>query len=243
MINSSQAIAVLEEMYRFHASWASGLELACHKGCAACCTRNVTITGLEGQLIVHGLWKTSQPNRLKQRLQVDGPIGRPAMTTNEWAGNCLEGRDIGDREIDQVLTPCPFLDQNQSCSIYPLRPFACRCFASNVDCAGTGMAEQPDILMEINTVTLQLIEHLDRGGYWGNMLDVLSILIGKNESGQVSPAEPGAVKADRYLRRARPLPGFLVMPDQQAAVQAYLTDLFALRIGRSTIGALLEMKV
>ncbi len=237
MINSSQAIAALQEIYRFHASWASKLDLACHKGCAACCTRNVTLTELQEQ---------AQLDRLSQRLQLKGRTGRPAMTTNEWAGDCLEGREINGDGCDQVLDPCPFLDQAQGCSMYPFRPFACRCFGSSVDCGRTGMAEQPDILMEVNTVTLQIIEHLGQGNCWGNMLDVLPMLIRKNEARQENEnsGELQPEKTDKYLRRAGPLPGFLVMPDQQAAVQAYLDELFSIRISRTTtLGALLQINV
>lgn len=246
MINSSQAIAALQEIYRFHASWASELDLACHKGCAACCTRNVTLTEAEGQLILNGLQEQARLDWLSQRLQLKGRIGRPVMTTNEWARDCFEGREISGQEPDQVLAPCPFLDQDQGCAMYSLRPFACRCFGSSVDCGRTGMAEQPDILMEVNTVTLQIIEHLGQGNCWGNMLDVLPMMIRKNEfrqenknNGKLRPEKTG-----QYLRRARPLPGFLVMPDQQAAVQAYLDDIFTIRIYRTTtIGALLQINV
>ncbi len=239
----TQVVAVLKELYRYYGSWASGLELACRKGCAACCTRNVTMTMAEGRFIFEGLQEQSQLDRLRQRLQIEGRVGRPDMTTNEWARDCLEGLEISGQGSDHVLAPCPFLDQNQICSIYSLRPFACRCFGSSVDCAKSGMAEQPDILMEVNTVTLQLIEHLDQGNCWGNMLDVLPILVRENDSGQESDGDQQAGKADRHIRRCRPLPGFLVMPDQQTAVQAYLTGLFAIRTCRTTLGAILRINL
>lgn len=240
MISSPLAITALEEIYRFYASWASNLDLACHKGCAACCTRNVTMTRAEGQFILQGLQETAQLDRLTRRLQIKGRTGRPGMTTNEWAGACLEGREIDNRETVQVLDPCPFLDQDQGCFMYRFRPFSCRCFGSSVDCGRTGMAEQPDILMEVNTVTLQIIEHLDQGNYWGNMLDLLMILTGENKSGRDNNGVQWAEEIGRHLRRSRPLPGFLVMPDQQAAVQSYLDNLFAVRIGETTLGALLQ---
>ncbi len=247
MINAAQTqvLTILEEMYRYYESWATGLELACHKGCAACCTRNVTITGAEGRFIVNGLQKKekSRLDWLRGRLQIKGRIGRPGMTTNQWAGNCLKGLEISGDGSDHVLDPCPFLDQDQGCSMYQLRPFACRCFGSSVDCGKSGMAEQPDILMEVNTVTLQLIEHLDQGNCWGNMLDVLPMMIRENAPGQEADGKQRPEKTGRHIHRSRPVPGFLVMPDQQAEVQEYLTGLFAVQIGRSNLGTILQINL
>ncbi len=213
MLNAPQAIAVLEQIYQFYETWASDLKLACHKGCAACCTRNVTMTQAEGELILAGLEKDSRLEWLLARLQLEGDIGRPLITTNEWAECCLEGREVGE-EDEQVLTPCPLLNRDQSCSIYPLRPFSCRCFGSTVDCATKGIADQPDILMDVNTVTMQIIEHLGRGYWWGNMLDVLSALI-REENTKPSSDIHLAEAASAHLRQAKPLPGFLIMPDRQ----------------------------
>ncbi|MCF6186796.1 MAG: hypothetical protein L3J49_04875 [Desulfobulbaceae bacterium] len=203
------------------------------------------MTEAEGQLILNGLQEQAQLDWLSQRLQLKGPTGRPVMTTNEWARDCLEGREIRAQESDQILAPCPFLDQNQSCSMYSLRPFSCRCFGSSVDCVRTGMAEQPDILMEVNTVTLQIIEHLGQGNCWGNMLDVLPMMIRKNESRQENKnrGELRPEKTGQYLRQAKPLPGFLVMPDQQAEIQDYLTGLFAVQIDSSNLGTILQINL
>lgn len=241
MIKSTQTIAIIEKIYQVYEAWASGLQLACHRGCAACCTRNVTMTRAEGELILAAIQQESRLEWFISRLQVKGHIGRPLMSTNEWARRCLEGQEVSGEEPEQVLTPCPFLDRKLCCSLYPLRPFACRCFGSSVDCATSGMAEQPDILIEINTVTMQLIEHLGRGGWWGNMLDVLSALILQTEVKQVMGGEQRLEETTGYLHRAKPLPGFLVMPAQQTAVQAYLNDLLAIQIGRTNIGEILQI--
>lgn len=232
---------VIEKIYQFYDAWASGLQLACHQGCAACCTRNVTQTQAEGELILYGLQQESRLEWLTSRLLVKGQVGRPRMSTNEWARRCLEGREVSGEEAEQVLDPCPFLDRNQCCSIYPLRPFACRCFGSSVDCTKGGMAEQPDILMEINTVTMQIIEHLGRDGFWGNMLDMLPALIRQMESKPVMGGEQRQEKTTGYLHRAKPLPGFLVLPEQQTVVQTYLSDLLAIRVGKTNIGEILQI--
>ena len=74
----------------------------------------------------------------------------------------------------------------------------------------------------------------------------MSLLIWKNEFRQKNKNNDKLwpEKTGQYLRRARPLPGFLVMPDQQAAVQAYIDDIFTIRIYRTTtLGALLQINV
>ena len=240
MQNLSPVLTAIKKIYRYYEDWASGLELACHKGCAACCTRNVTMTQAEGNLILLGLQEESRMKWLGKRLQIKGMIGRPRMTTNEWARNCIEGVEGDENETVQVLDPCPFLDHSQSCSIYRLRPFSCRCFGSSVDCSTTGLAEQPDILMEINTVTLQVIEHLGQNSCWGNMLDVLSALMRHDTAKADSDDRRQEEGTNNHLHRARPLPGFLVMPAQQAVVQTYLDGLYAIRVDNTPIGALLQ---
>lgn len=235
MDNAPRDIQLLEKIYRFYENWASrNLTLACHKGCAACCTRNVTMTRAEGELLLKALDNTPRRDWLISRLQITGKVGRPRMTTNEWAGYCLEGQDLPG-EDEQVLTPCPFLERDQSCGIYPLRPFSCRCFGSRIDCTTTGSADQPDILVEINTVTSQIIEHLGRGRWWGNMLDVLAALIQEKDL-HIKASWNTPEESASYLRQARPLPGFLIMPAQQADVQKYLAALLALPMDTKTFG-------
>lgn len=234
---------VIEKIYSFYESWASELKLACHRGCAACCTRNVTITRTEGELIVTALQQEeARLQWITEKLPVKGKSGRPLMSTNEWARRCLEDGEISEGLETQVLEPCPFLDEQQGCSIYPLRPFSCRCFGSSVDCALSGTAEQPDILMEVNTVTMQLIEHLGRGRWWGNMLDMLYALTLLPKVKQEQEKQQ-LQETSRHLLLAKPLPGLLVMPEQQTAVQEYLAGLFALHVEQTTIGEILQISL
>ncbi|MBI3898834.1 MAG: YkgJ family cysteine cluster protein [Gammaproteobacteria bacterium] len=81
----------------------SGMTLACHRGCHACCLNNpdVPFTELELKGI---LWYVSEvlDGELKQRLK-------------------QQLRDY------RSTTACPFL-VDRACSIYPVRPFICRQF-------------------------------------------------------------------------------------------------------------------
>lgn len=228
---------ILAAIYGYYENWTLSFQLACHSGCAACCTRNVNIIRAEGEMILSGLEEKNCLKKLSRLLPLKGNIGRQHITTNGWAEHCLKGMEIV-AEDNQVMEPCPFLDGQNHCSIYRLRPFSCRCFGSTVDCRTSGVAEQPDILMEVNTVTLQLIEHLGQGQWWGNMLDMLPALLAEQYEKTTSSANPEEINS--HLLNALPVPGFLIMPEQQAAVQQYLEGLFALSVGETSLDKILN---
>lgn len=240
---ATPAIAVIEKIYTYYESWADAeLNLACHQGCAVCCTRNVTMTRTEGEIILSGLQQEASGLQwLTDKLPVAGPIGRPGMSTNQWATHCFTSGEIGETSETRVFSPCPFLAPHKSCSIYPLRSFSCRCFASSIDCAESGTAEQPDLLMEVNTATMQIIEHLGRGRWWGNMLDILYALT-LLEDIQEDTNKRHLQETIKHLHMAGPLPGFLIMTEQQEAVQSYLDGLFAVQVDdKTTIGEMLQI--
>ncbi|MCF6289899.1 MAG: YkgJ family cysteine cluster protein [Desulfobacterales bacterium] len=204
----------LTRLYEIHEQFVSRLPFACKKGCAVCCTRSVTMTSLEGRAIAAFL-EQARPDlvaKLKEHREVQ-VSGRPLMTTNQFAAACLARREIpAEAEDPWCLSPCFFLEQD-CCAIYPLRPFGCRSFASLSRCAAGGAAESLPFLITVNTVLLQIIEELAfrQGGYWGRMDRVLARLLGtERASGQ-------------ELVPARPLPGFLVEPEEWGVV----TELFS----------------
>jgi len=81
-----------------------GPHMACSAGCGACCrTVAIEISDLEAQHIA-------------------AAIGRPAKTFPPG----MQPKVIGT--TGKVDMPCPFL-KNESCSIYPYRPFNCRSVA------------------------------------------------------------------------------------------------------------------
>lgn len=143
---------------------------------------------------------------------------RPTLTSNGFAGACLAGREMpAEAESPWLFEPCIFLVEGL-CSVYLVRPFACRSFISTVNCGNTGIAEAPDWLLTLAIVTTQLLESLDRGGWWGNLTDVLAFLDGG--------AEENARLADRgRLLPNLPLPGLLVAPAEAKRVENYLTNL------------------
>lgn len=172
-----QKLALLDQINGLYDTFAATLELACHKGCDSCCTRNVTLTTLEAYRLLAGL-SADQRDPLLSRVKAraDRNRFRPAVTTNQLADICLAGEDPPEEEeADPAWGPCPLLE-GAVCPVYPLRPFGCRCFISTRNCAQNGYAEVAPLVVTVSTVFLQAIEHLDQAGCSGNFSDVLLAL-------------------------------------------------------------------
>jgi Fe-S-cluster containining protein len=159
----------LTKIYRLYDSQVASVDAACRKYCAGCCTANVTMTRLEGLLIGASI----PPARIIEAVGAEGifPRYQPALSTNGYVKLC---RTVECDDVNEAVLPekCPFLEDN-ACTIYPVRPFGCRCMISTAACEDNGSAEIDDFTLTINTVFLQFIEHLDKDGFFGNMIDVL----------------------------------------------------------------------
>lgn len=127
---------------------AAGPFVACKRGCTACCHINVSITGVEAQII------EDQTGHRYTRLAA--PIRHP------------EGKFTG--------VPCPFLADG-ACSIYSVRPFVCRHHLSfNLDaywCAPerAHLAEMPMITFGAAKQAHHEVTRLDAGGMHGDIRD------------------------------------------------------------------------
>jgi len=190
-------LKVLEKIYKIYADFSAGLDIACKKRCCLCCTENVTMTTLEGLKVVEEI--TAKGNKsLFGRIKESGKAGfRPRITINEMAQICSEEMDLPEEDYmsDGV---CPLLI-DQECSVYESRPFGCRCFISNVNCAEGGSAVVDDFAVTVNNIFMQIIEHTDSGRFSGNLADVLQFLESaenrdKLSSGQIRNPPPGLIK-------------------------------------------------
>jgi len=190
-------LKVLEKIYKIYADFSAGLDIACKKRCCLCCTGNVTMTTLEGLKVVEEI--TAKGNKsLFGRIKESGKAGfRPRITINEMAQICSEEMDLPEEDYmsDGV---CPLLI-DQECSVYESRPFGCRCFISNVNCAEGGSAVVDDFAVTVNNIFMQIIEHTDSGRFSGNLADVLQFLESaenrdKLSSGQIRNPPPGLIK-------------------------------------------------
>jgi hypothetical protein len=101
---------------------------------------------------------------------------QPKTTTNKIAEYCRQGRQLPEEEIQLTGGRCPFL-KNDRCPLYGVRPFGCRCMVSRRNCHESGFAEMDAIVASVNTVFLQVIEHLDWQGCSGNLTDILQCLV------------------------------------------------------------------
>jgi Fe-S-cluster containining protein len=210
--------AFLDALSGVYEEWAARFPLACRKGCSACCTSSVTMTSLEGSLILDLLRKEGRKGQLLPLLARTGPpASRPAMTTNEFAAACLRHCDVsGDAPGGWDFSPCIFLEDD-ACTIYEARPFGCRSFGSFVPCGAGAAAETAPIHLAVNTVFTQIIEGAgSNGGFWGIMTDILRSLV---------PGSGG--EREIHLRAARPVPGFLLAGRERKVVRPLLEQLRA----------------
>lgn len=205
----------LLRIYGLYDRWTGEFAFACRKGCATCCTRSVTMTTLEGELLTEYL--AAHPELPLIPSGMPAGIPAPPTTTNQFAAACLRGEEADDTQPLWDTTPCCFL-RDGSCLVYPVRPFMCRSFASRVRCDLTGAAEIEPFLLTLNTVILQCIEHLDHGRPWGN---IYAILRSQRKTEPEGKREPGLLIAER-------IPGFLIPPEEMARMDGFLRQILAL---------------
>lgn len=228
---------VLEKIYDIFERWAASQPAACAKGCSVCCSQNVTITALEGERILRHVQAKGREKWLADKLvRGDHRPHRPAMTTNGFAGACLNEQHVTPEEATPFAA-CPFLE-DRLCAIYPVRPFGCRCFLSSATCTPSQPAVVANSYFAAATVVQQLIEHLGQGEYWGNMLDVLPALL----DGAAYQSIARCLDTPAYSTQARlhtltalPLPGLLLTEEDRNAVTPLLGDIFQATIEGKTI--------
>ncbi len=219
-------LELLKAIYRLYDDAVAPLPAACQKGCAHCCTRNVTLTTLEACRIVAGLERQAL-GRLYQRL---GPAARldrfrPQITVNHLAELAMGDTDPPEEDCDPAWTPCPLL-ADDLCPLYDLRPFACRAMASAAVCRPDGWAAMDDYRITLNTVFQQVIEHLDVPGATGNLIDVL-FLFNDPQACSVYRSQmlqPGA----SGLPANRPVKMLMIAPEHQPRLGPVVARLQAL---------------
>ena len=222
----SQKLTVLNTIYRHYDDFMGGLNIACQKYCAACCSPDVTMTTLEGYLIADFLISNSRQDVFGHvQHAISGNRFKPRTTTNKLALLCAKGDDLPQEMRLDDGKRCSLLTDGL-CSIYPVRPFGCRCFISEKACSQTGYAQVDPFIITVNTVYLQIIEHIDDTGFSGNFADVL-LLMAKKEN------------RDRYKKNALkplgadfvsnlPIEVLMVPPEHRNKVKPILNTLFGM---------------
>jgi Fe-S-cluster containining protein len=222
-------LRVLEKIYALHADFCGPFDLACGRGCARCCTANVTLTTLEALCIVrhwHAIGRSVPLAALEAAAQ--RPRFQPTLTINRMAALCLQGAEVPEEEADPAVGPCPLLDADR-CSIYPARPLACRAMVSRAACAQGGAAEMPEEILGANHLLMQFVEALDLHGASANLADALLLLLRPERLAAYTSGAP--VAAAPPLAPHHAIPALMIPPELRArllplaqAVQACLRN-------------------
>ncbi len=220
-MSDHQKRTVLAQLYHLHEQYIRTLDIACSKNCPDCCTTNVTMTTLEGDYILSVLtYERFAEIKPLIRRQLRQPRFIPALTTNRIAQSCRDGEDLPDEQAPADPDPCPLLHEG-ACRIYPVRPFGCRCMVSSAPCRQTGWAETDPFTLTVNTLFLQVIEHVDRDGFSGNLSDVLAWIGAKRHPDSPRPPVPD-------LAANTPLRTLFIPPEHQDRVMPIITAIRAL---------------
>jgi Fe-S-cluster containining protein len=224
-------LTVLEKMYAVYDDIIStdGMSaLACTKGCASCCTRNLTMTTLEGLYLVDRCGE-AQRGELFDRIHAQAAKERfqPSITINRMAELCARDADIPDEGGNEDLGPCPVLDAD-ICPAYPLRPFGCRSMVSKKDCRKTGYADMDDFVLALNDVFMQYLEHIDSPGFSGNFTDVMLYLASQENRALYQKGQAG--KPPKGLLANLPVHVLMVPPEHRQRLQPILKRLNSIRV-------------
>ncbi len=220
-----QKLEILDKINEvFEAFVSSEYRMACDKGCAVCCTHDLTATTLEAYRFLKNMPADQKADFMARLAETAaGNLFRPKVTTNVLAMACLTRQEPPAEEPGPNPGPCPFLDDNL-CQMYESRPFSCRGMFALTRCQPGAEADLPPELVTIVTIIWQIIEHLDAGGVCGNLIDLLLALDDEKNLSDYTSGEPLQI---RGLPPTRPVPGFLVPPEQQEVVGRFLQKLLS----------------
>jgi hypothetical protein len=222
----NRKLTILNNIYRHYDDFTGGLTIACQKYCAECCTPDVTITTLEGYLIADSLISNGRRDFFGLiRKAISRSRFKPRTTTNRLALLCAKGDDPPPEAHHDEGESCSLLTEGL-CRIYRIRPFGCRCFISEKACSRTGYAVVDPFIITVNTVYLQVIEHIDATGFSGNFADVMLWMAKKENRDRY---EKNALKrlGDDFVLNL-PMEILMVPPEHRGKVKPILNELFGI---------------
>lgn len=175
-----EKLSTLGKILSLHDSIMGEGTCACKKGCSACCTCNVTMTTLEGYYILQEIPNLKIDIKKIRQLLLERQGKKrfiPKITINQMAEYIIKDRELPEEEMDPAWGQCPFLS-NDECMIYHARPLGCRVLVSKFDCRKMGYADMEPFTLTVNNLFMQVVEHIDFGGSFGNLTDVFLDLQG-----------------------------------------------------------------
>jgi hypothetical protein len=224
----SVKLNILHRINQIYDDFIKGYDLACDRLCAHCCTRNVTMTTLEGYRIVKYLESSKKTDLLKKIKS--GAIKfryTPIITTNQLAQMGYEGKEIPEEDLGEADENCPVLE-NDECPIHEARPFGCRCLVSKHICKEKGYAEIDPFVVTVNNIFFQFIEHVDDAGFFGNFTDILLFLEARSafsDNVKDSTKPPESVLLKNY-----PLSVLLIPPEHKKQIKTILESLQNIKV-------------
>ena len=215
-------LTVLGKIYKIYDEFPVNMDIACKKHCCLCCTRSVTMTTIEGYRMVEDILAKDKVDLFRRIKESDKQAGfRPKITINEMAELCMEKRDFPEEE-NTSTDECPLL-ADKECSVYQYRPFGCRCFISKQNCTESGSATVDDFVLTVNNIFLQVIEHVDAGGLFGNLTDILYFL--ENAENRENLLSSKMINPSSVLIKNHPLKILMIPPEHREEAQPILDAL------------------
>jgi Fe-S-cluster containining protein len=226
-LNLNNKLIILDNVYNIYDHFIEDYNNACKRYCADCCTCNLTVTTLEAYYLVENLISDNKIKMLKRLAESPQQRFRPKLTFNRIAALYAQGKDVPEEQNDPSWGKCPFLEKLE-CGYYQFRPFGCRCMVSKKRCSENGFAEMDPLVMTVNDVFMQFIEHLDKGGFSGNFTDVLNSLV--DEKNRELYKRNELQGQSNTLISNMPIPVLLVPPEHRKKIEPFLSALNSLLV-------------
>lgn len=221
-MNLKKKLTILVKVYDIYEHFLNDYTHACKRYCADCCTCNLTMTTLEAYYLVENLILENKSGILTALTNSPQKRFQPELTFNRIASLCAKGKEVPEEQSDPSWGKCPFLEKLE-CIYYQFRPFGCRCMVSKRCCSETGFAEMDPVVMTVNDVFMQFIEHLDAGGYSGNFTDVLHLMSDKKNRDLYEQNElQGQYES---LLSNLPIPMLMVPPEHRKKIEPLFSAL------------------
>lgn len=162
-----------------------GQQISCRRGCTHCCRLLVEVTWEEAEEIVTYLnsLPAAQREKLTQAVHYAADEARNLFekrpSSKRYRRPARGEGDIPDSVFDEYFygadRPCPFLHEN-ACSIYPVRPVACRLHLVTSPpelCAreieNDEKYEVPDRIEQLQDAAEPVVVSMQRDGRWGHL--------------------------------------------------------------------------
>lgn len=154
----------LYDSYQREVIAASGLSIMCHTGCYICCCHwPDDVYSFEAEMIANAVRRMSRRRRLLMEESCRDSVAEyeriTALSKEKLAND--EYRSLGD-EVDfaeivltgfyQLKSRCPFLDDDDRCAVYELRPLTCRAYVN----LGDPTVCPPEMILENDESTFIL---------------------------------------------------------------------------------------